>query len=160
MALEQKTMTAPRAIIYANGIAIGYMKGIRITETINRASVQGIGRLSKREMPALGITCTWNCDFYMIDLNRTGVTGLNKRNVQSVVQYEDTLTLFEQAMDIHIYKKEMGSEVNGVVTAVTEGDFAILKDVYISSESFDISENQISGQNQSGEYMDPIIFPI
>lgn len=160
MALEQKTMTAPRAIIYANDTAIGYMKGIRITETINRASVQGVGRLSKREMPALGITCTWNCDFYMIDLNRTGVPGLNKRNVQSVVQYEDTLMLFEQALDIHIYKKEIGTEEEGVVTAVTEGDFAILKDVYISSESFDISENQISGQNQSGEYMDPIIFPI
>lgn len=163
MPLEQKTMTAPRAIVYANNIAIGYMKNIKISETINRGSVMGLGRLTKREMPALSITCTWNCDFYLIDLTKTGVPGLNKRGVQSTEIYKDTLVLFEQPMDIYIYKKEIASSNpagSNIVTQTTNAQFAILKDVYISSESFDLSENQISGQNQSGEYLEPIIFPI
>ena len=161
MPAEQKTMTAPRAIIKVNGQAIGYMKNIKLTETINRGSVMGIGRLVKRELPALSITCTWNCDFYLIDMSRTGVPGLNKRKVQSVEQYQDTLMLFETPVDIYIYKKEMaGVDANGIVTSTEEADFAILRDVYLNSESVDISENQISGQNQSGEYLDPIIYVI
>jgi len=162
MALEQKTMTAPRAIIKVAGqtTAIGYMKNIKIQETINRGSVQGLGKLIKREMPALSIQCTWNCDFYLINLLRTGIPGLNKRAVQSQEQYQDTLVLFEQAFDIYIYKKEMQTvDANNVVTAVAEGDFAILRDVYISSESFDINEGQVSGQHQSGEYLQAIIYP-
>jgi hypothetical protein len=160
MALEQKTMTAPRAIIKVDGKAIGYIRNIRISETINRGMVMGLGRLTKRELPALSINCTWNCDFYLIDLNRTGVPGLNKRNVASTDQYKDTLTLFERPVDIYIYKKEMESEEDGVVTAVKDSEFAILKNVYINTESFDITENQISGQNQSGEYTEPVIFPV
>lgn len=161
MPAEQKTMTAPRAIIKVNGQAIGYMKNIKLTETINRGSVMGIGRLVKRELPPLSITCTWNCDFYLIDMSRTGVPGLNKRKVQSVEQYQDTLMLFETPVDIFIYKKEKETVTpEGIVTATTEAEFAILRDVYLNSESMDISENQISGQNQSGEYLDPVIYTI
>lgn len=160
MALEQKTMTAPRAIIKVGGKAIGLMRNIRVTETINRGMVMGLGRLTKRELPALSINCTWNCDFYLIDLNKTGIPGLNSRRVQSTEQYKDTLTLFERPVDIYIYKKEMDSEEDGVVVSVTEGDFAVIRNVYLNTESFDITENQVSSQNQSGEYTEPIIFPI
>lgn len=161
MPAEQKTMTAPRAIIKVNGQAIGYMKNIKLTETINRGSVMGIGRLVKRELPALSITCTWNCDFYLIDMSRTGVPGLNKRKVQSMEQYQDTLMLFETPVDIYIYKKEKDAvTTEGIVTSTIEAEFAILRDVYLNSESVDISENQISGQNQSGEYLDPVIYTI
>lgn len=161
MGLEQKTMTAPRAIIKVDGKAIGYMRNIRVTETINRGSVMGLGRLTKRELPALSINCTWNCDFYFIDLKRTGIPGLNKRNVQSVDQYKDTLTLFEKPVDVYIYKKEMDDEDgNGIVISTKESEFAVLRNVYLNTENFDVTENQISSQNQSGEYTEPIIYPI
>ena len=161
MALEQKTMTAPRAIIKVDGKAIGYMRNIRITETINRGMVMGLGRLTKRELPALSINCTWNCDFYLIDLTKTGVPGVNKRQVQSAEQYKDTLVLLEKPVDVYIYKKEMEAEDGqGVVISTKEAEFAVLRNVHINTESFDVTENQISSQNQSGEYTEPIIFPI
>lgn len=164
MANEQKTMTAPRAIIKVDGSdgtkkAIGYMRNIRVTETINRGQVIGLGRLTKKELPALSINCTWNCDFYLIDLKRTGIPGMNNRKVQSVDQYKDTLTLFERPVDIYIYRKEMqDADEGGVVTETREDEFAILQNVYLNTENFDITENQISSQNQSGEYTEPIIF--
>lgn len=162
MAYEQKTMTAARAIIKSSTSknAIGYMRNIRITETISRGSVKGIGRLTDREKPAMSIQCTWNADFSLIDLSRTGIPGANKRNVPSVELYKDTLVLLEMPLDIYIYKKEMDSTDGNVVLSTKEGDFAILRNVYINSESFDITENQVSSQNQSGEYTEPIIFPI
>lgn len=161
MALEQKTMTAPRAIIKVDGKSIGYMRNIRITETINRGMVMGLGRLTKRELPALSINCTWNCDFYLIDLTKTGIPGVNKRKVQSVEQYKDTLILLEKPVDIYIYKKEMEAEDGqGVVISTKPVEFAVLRNVYLNTESFDVTENQISSQNQSGEYTEPIIFPI
>jgi hypothetical protein len=160
MAYEQKTMTSPRAIIKVGGKAIGYIRNMRITETIQRGSVKGLGRLTDREKPALSIQCTWNCDFYLIDLTKTGIPGANKRRVNSVEQYKDTLVLLERPLDIYIYKKEMTSEQDGVVVSTSQGEFAILRNVYLNSESFDVTENQVSSQNQSGEYTEPIIFPI
>ncbi len=80
MPAQQKTMTAPRATIKVNGQAVGLIRNLRVTETIQRGSVMGLGRLTKKEMPALSITCTWSCDQYLIDLKDTGIPGLNNRD--------------------------------------------------------------------------------
>lgn len=159
MALEQKTMTAPRAIIKVDGKAVGYIRNIRATETMQRGSARGLGRLTDLEKPILGITCTWSCDFFLVDLKRTGIPGLNNRQVSSQEQYQNTLMLLERPVDILIAKKDMVTEENGVVTSTKDTTFAKLGNVYLSSESFDVTENAISSKNQSGEYTEPILFP-
>lgn len=159
MAAEQRTMTSPKAIIKVDGKPIGYIRNLRTTETIQRGSVQGLGRLTKRELPALAITCTWNCDFYLIDLNTSGIPKLDNRNVQTVDQYKNTKILLERPVDIYVYKKDNPTVENGVVTAYSESVFAIVRNVYLNSSGWDITENQISARNQSGEYTDPIILP-
>ena len=50
---NQRTMTAPLAIIQVNGVTVGKMRNIRITEQIRRGSIRGIGRLNPDELPAL-----------------------------------------------------------------------------------------------------------
>lgn len=157
---ELNVMTAPRAVIKRNGKAVGYIRNIRCTETMTRGSVKGVGRLTKRELPALGITCNWSCDQYLINLRDSGIPDVNNRATGTLNKYIDTLTLAEQPVDIYILKKEAVTIVNGVVTQSKEGEFAVLRDVYLNSSSWDITEDQISAHNQSGEYLEPIILSI
>jgi len=161
MPAQQRTMTAPRATIKVNGVAVGLIRNLRTTETIQRGSVMGLGRLTKKEMPALSITCTWSCDQYLINLKDTGIPGLNDREVNSPEHYKDTLILAETPVDIVIAKR-IATVTNGagIVTEADDSEFATLKDVYLNSSSWDVTENQISAHNQSGEYLEPIILPL
>lgn len=157
---ELATMTAARAIITRNGIPIGYMKNLRVTENKQRGSVMGLGEITKKERPILAITCTWSCDFYLIDLSRTGIPGLDNREVQSVQEYKDTLTLLNIPVDITVWKKDVLTVSNNVVTATKKDVLCTIKDVYLDSTSWDVSENAISGLAQSGEYTTPVILAV
>lgn len=161
MPAQQRTMTAPRATIKVNGQAVGLIRNLRATETIQRGSVMGLGRVTKKEMPALSVTCTWSCDQYLINLRETGIPGLNNRQVNSSEQYKDTLILAETPVDIVVSKKEATvTNGSGIVTESKDSEFCVLKDVYINSSSWDVTENQISAHNQSGEYLEPVILPL
>jgi len=161
MPAQNATMTAARAIIKRNGIAIGYMRNIRCTEANQRGSVMGLGRVTKLERPLLSITCTWSCDFYMIDLSKSGIPGLDNREVQSVDQYIDTKVLLPLPVDIVVYKKDVLTiSDNNVVTSTKGTVLCAIKDVYLDNTSWDITENQISSFNQSGEYTTPVILPV
>lgn len=161
MAVQNETMTAAKAIIKKNGVAIGYMKQLRCTEAKQRGTVMGIGRVTKLERPLMSITCTWNCDFYFIDMKKSGIPGLDNREVQSQQQYEDTLILTGIPCDIVVYKKDVQTITNGVVTAANlDGVLFTIKDVYLDNTSWDISENQISSFSQSGEYTTPVLMSV
>lgn len=157
---QESYMSAPKAIIKVNGVSAGIIRNLRCTETKAYADVKGLGVLRKLKREIVGITCTWSCDFAMMDLLKTGIPNLDKRNVQSVSQYEDTLVLAPNTVDIYVYKKDNPTVTNGIVTAYDEKVFAVIKDVYIDSSNWDISENNISGLSQSGEYLQPIILAI
>ena len=159
MADVQKVMTAARAKIKKDGKIIGLMRNLRVSENFQRASVQGIGRVTKSEIPLVGFTGTWNADFYVVDLQETGIPDLDNRNVSSVEQYKNTKLLLEEPVDVVIYKTTAQTIENGVVTATEDVTFAVLRNVYLNSMSFDITENQVSGKSISGEYTEPIILP-
>lgn len=153
-------MTAPRAIIKSRGRAIGEMRNLRVTETVQRGSVRGLGTLFESERPPLSFNGSWNCDMYMIDLKRSGIPGLDNRNVSNTKIWEQTKLLLEEPIDIYVFKKEMQTlDESGNVVAVSEGDFAVIRDVYLDTMSFDISEGAVSSYNQSGVYTQPIILP-
>lgn len=160
MAQNNATMTAARAIIKVNGVAIGYMRTLRITESKQRGTVMGLGEVTKKERPLLSINCTWACDFYLIDLKTTGIPGLDNREVQSTEQYKDTQILLAIPVDIVVYKKDVLTVVGGVVTQTQNNVLCTLKDVYLDQTSWDVSENAISMFNQSGEYTNPVILSI
>lgn len=163
MPAQLATMTAARAIIKVNGKSIGYMRNLRVAENKQRGSVMGLGEVTKKERPLLSITCTWSCDFYLIDLTQlTGgkIPGLDNRDVQSIEQYKDTQVLLPNIVDIYVYKKDVQTVTNGVVTAHNENVIAVLRDVYLDNTSWDVSEGAISGSQQSGEYTQPVILSI
>jgi len=154
-------MTAVKAIIKVDGIAIGQMRSIRATENIQRGDVRGLGNMFSQELPALGVTCTFNCDFYCIDLTRTGIPGLDPKNVQSLESYANSLMLGKKPIDVYIYKKDANVTTGQLIVDETEEkDFAVIRDLFLESSSFDITEGQISGRNQSGRYLTPIMLPV
>lgn len=155
-----ETMTAARAIIKKNGVAIGYIRNLRLTEAKQRGSVMGLGEVTKRERPLLAITCTWACDFYLIDLKKTGIPDLDNREVQSVEQYKDTQILLKTPVDFTVYKKDVKTVSGGVVTESKGTVLCTVRDVYLDNTSWDITENQVSGLNQSGEYTTPVLLSI
>ena len=158
MPLQTNIMTAARAIITSNSIPIGFMKNLRCTETKQRGSVMGLGEVTKKERPLLSITCTWACDFYLIDLMRTGLPGLDNRLVMSLQQYKDTQILLNVPVDITVWKKDALVIVGGVVTATANEVLCTIKDIYLDSSSWSVEEQQVCGLNQSGEYLSPVIF--
>lgn len=160
MPAQLATMTAARAIVKRNGVAIGYMRTLRITEAKQRGSVMGLGEVTKKERPLLSITCTWACDFYLIDLKTSGIPGIDNREVQSVEQYKDTQVLLAVPVDIVVYKKDVKTVTGGVVTETKNEVLCTLKDVYLDNTSWDLSEQQISMFNQSGEYTVPVILSL
>jgi hypothetical protein len=156
---EQKTLSAPIAVIKINGFASGYMQTVRCTENIQRGEVKGIGNLTLQEVPAVGYTCQLTADFFFISLKRPEIQALVNR-AGSVKQFLDTLSLAEFPIQIHLYKKKKLAELNNLVTEVdNEGEtIAVIRDFYPDSQSFNIAENQVSGINITGRYLTPVCF--
>lgn len=154
-----KTLTAPLAVIKINGYASGYMRTVRVTENIQRGEVKGISNLTLQEVPAVGYTCQLTADFFFLSLKRPELQALVNRS-GSIQQFVNTLLLGEIPTQIHLYKKTKLTELNNLVTEVdTEGEtIGVIKDFFTDSQSFDITENQVSGTNVSGRYLTPIIF--
>lgn len=157
---NDRVMSSPLAIIKVNGIAVGKMKSIRCTETIRRQKVVGIGTLIASEYAALDYNCTLNCGFFTIDLRKEVFTGALNRRVQSVQEFEDTIMLSNDGIQIDILRKVADTvTASGAIIPKLEV-FASIKGAFINRESFDISEGQISGRDCDFDYTTPILFPL
>lgn len=159
MGTTTKVITAPKAVIKINGYASGFMRNIRCTENIQRGEVKGISNLTLQEVPATGITCQLTADFFFISLKRPEIQAMFNR-AGSVTEFINTLILGEQPAQIHMYGKVKVTETNGLVTEVNnEGStIAVVQDFYPDSQSWDITEGQISGSNITGRYLTPVVF--
>lgn len=161
--MSEKVMTAPLAIIKSsNGKAIGKMKNIRVTESFRRARVSGLGELTPQELPTVEWNGTLTCQFYTIDLKKSGIPGLINRQVKSVLDFINNVLLQEDGIDVYIYKK--GAKVidndTHQITEIKEEDFAVIRGNFIDRQAFDISEGAISGMDQDMTYTTPILFSV
>lgn len=158
--MADKVLTAPLAILKVNGVAVGRAKNISCTESIRRQPVVGIGRLAPTELAAVGWSGTVNMGFFTIDLRQSPIPGALNRVAQSVEQWENMLTLDEDGVQLDLMRKVKRSTLpTGIVTIGYEV-FASIKGCFITRESWDITEQQISGRNQDFEYINPILFPL
>lgn len=158
--MASKVFTGPLAIIRVNGIAVGKMKSIRCTENIRRAPVVGLGQLTASEYAPLSWTGTLNCGAFMIDLSKQLFPGSLLRQVQTVKEWEDTLLLSNDGIQIDILRKVKDVQlITGVIVPKLEV-FASIKGAFLNRESFDISDGQISGRDVDFEYSTPILFPL
>lgn len=161
--MAQKVMTAPLAIIKVDGVAVGKMKNIRVTENIRRGNVQGIGELTPQEIPALSWSGSLNAGFYSITFNNQDqlIKTALLRNVNTLQEFVDTVLLQEDGITIDIMKKvkDFQDPATGIIYPEFEL-FASIRSAFSTKEGFDISEGQISGRDVDFEYITPILFPI
>jgi hypothetical protein len=152
-----EVFTAPLAIIKVNGKPIGLMKSIRANEQFQLGEVKGIGRLTPKELPCTSWNGSLQCDFYLINLNTTGLPGALNRKTTTVEAFINNILLRPEGVDLEIMRKVEGvKDSNGNITANYE-PFAQIIGLVLESDSFDIGEGQISGRNQSFKYLNPVI---
>ncbi len=156
---QVKTMTAPLAIVKAGGVPIGKMKNIRVTETLRRGKVLGLGALTPSELPALEWDGTMNCGFYLVNFNKEVIQGAWPREVQTINEFVDTVLLQEQGVQVDILRKVKDyTQTNGIIVPKYE-IFATIAGAFATREGFDITESQISGRDMDFQYLQPILFP-
>lgn len=159
--MAEKVLTAPLALIKVNGVTVGKMKNIRITETFRRGRVSGIGELTPQEVPALEWNGTLTCQFYEISFAETGIPEGIKRKAPSLLDFVDNVLLQENGVDIVIFKK-IKDEVDPN-TGLIKGklrEHATVTGCFIDREGMDINESQISGHDQDFTYINPILYSV
>ena len=159
---NQRVMTAPLALIKINSVTVGKMKNIRITETIRRGRVTGIGVLTPSELPALEWQGSLSASSYTINFNKlANVSALGTfRNAADVNAWANAILLQEAGLEICVLRKVKDGEIDpetGMVQAKYE-TFAKVNGAFASREGFDIQEGQISGRDTEFEYLEPILY--
>ena len=160
--MNERTMTAPLAIVQVNGVTIGKMRNIRVTEQIRRGRVSGLGRLTAEELPALEWSGSLSCSSYTINFNLL----LNKsqlgtfRNAQTINDWANAILLQEDGLEIALLRKVKDGEIDpdtGMVKTKYE-TFAKVNAAFATREGFDVQEGQISGRDTEFEYLEPILY--
>lgn len=161
---NQKVMTAPLAIIQINGVTVGKMKNVRITETIRRGRVSGLGVLNPSELPALEWSGQMSCSSYTINFNKlANVSYLGTfRNAGDINAWAAAILLQEAGLEIAVLRKVKDGAIDpqtGLVNTKYE-TFAKVNGAFASREGFDIQEGQISGRDTEFEYLEPILYQV
>lgn len=159
--MAEKTLTAPLAVIKVNGIPVGKMRDLRISETYRRGRVSGLGELTPSELPALEWNGTLTCDFYEIDFSKTGIPDAIKRVAPSLKEFVDNVLLQEEGVDVVIFKKvkKTVDPTTGLIKSKLQPHVTV-RGCFLDREGMNISEGQVSGHNQEFSYIDPIIFSL
>lgn len=162
MVKNERVMTAPLAIIQINSVTVGKMKNVRITESIRRGRVTGLGRLNPEELPALEWTGNISCSSYTINFNL--LANKSKigtfRNAGTIEEWANAILMQEAGLEIAILKKVKDGEIDlesGLVSTKYE-TFAKVSGAFATREGFDVQEGQISGRDTEFEYTDPILY--
>jgi len=152
-----RVITGAIAVVRVSGVAIGKMKNIRITETVQRGEVRGLGSITPSELPALTWSGTLTCDFFNIDFSKSQLPGAIYRNAASLQAWVDSVILQEDGITVDIFKKVTTGPTSGLIPS-QEVPYAQICGLFLNTENFDISEGQISGRSQSFQYTQPIIY--
>lgn len=157
--MNQNVLTAPLAIIKINGEAVGKIKNLRLQEQYTRGDVRGIGTLLSSEKPILSIQCSFTASAYTIDVTRLGsiINPFAIRGATTTDQFINTLLMTTNGVDIYVLKKASQLIVDGIVTQIKEESMFVIKNAFMTSQTFDLQEQQISGTDISGEYLEPIL---
>lgn len=160
--MNERTMTAPLAIVQVNGVTVGKMRNVRVTEQIRRGRVSGLGRLTAEELPALEWSGSLSCSSYTVNFNLL----MNKsqlgtfRNAQTVNDWANAILLQEAGLEISLLRKVKDGEINpdtGMMKTKYE-TFAKVNAAFATREGFDLQEGQISGRDTEFEYLEPILY--
>ena len=159
MADNGKVLTAPLALIKIKGTTVGKIKNFRVQEQYQRGDVRGVGALISSEKPILGIQCSFSASSYVISVKKLGTIDnpFVVRGAATIEQFVNTVLMQDNGVDIYVMKKGAKVISNGIVTEADEENMFVVKNAFLTSNSFDIQEGQIAGSDLAGEYLEPIL---
>ena len=157
--MADRVMTAPLALIKVGGKVVGKMKNIRCTETIRRTEVVGLGTIYPSEFCVTKWGGTLNCGFFLIDLSLEAIPGSLSRTVQTPEEFENNLLLDNDGVQIDIMRKVEASKTTAGLYIPRLEVVASIMGAFAERESWDITENQISGRDMDFVYSTPFLFP-
>lgn len=158
---KDRVITGAIALIKdINDNVIGKMRGIEVSENIQRGEVRGLGSMVPVEAPPLTWAGTLRCDFYNISFKKSQVPNAIVRDGVDVDKFENALALVESGVTVVIYKKirDLNKDIENGVIPEEDSVYAKVEELYINTENFNINEGQVSGRNQSFVYLKPITF--
>lgn len=161
--MAEKTYNAPIARIKVkdeNGKlqTIGKMRTIRISETYRRGRVIGIGQITPSELPLLEFNGSLTCSHYTVNFRSHYLKKLAlNREVDNVVNFVNTILLREEGVELYLERRVKDTEANGIITPTWE-EFAVIRNLFLTQDGFDLSESAISGHDSSFEYTEPIYY--
>lgn len=160
MADKNSTFTGAMAIIKVEGVAIGKLQNVRVSESMQRARVGGLGTILPQEVPITQWSGTLQASAYLINWDKARFALSIRRDVQTIQEFEDYLILQENGVQIDIFKK-----ITDVIDPITKlpkstlYPFATITRAFTDSEGFNLAEAQVGGHDISFMYLDPIIYP-
>ena len=156
--MPQETFTAPLAVVTdQNNKPIAKIRNLSIRETHQLGEVQGLGNLTKKELPKLAINCSGSFSFYNVDFNKSTIPKANQRNFNSMKAYLNHTLMLDGSVIRIKRKQQSGIDPNTKHRSTTLVTFATIKNIYIEEDSFDLSEGQVSTKTQSFRYTEPIL---
>jgi hypothetical protein len=155
-----KVFTAPICVVMVGTVAVAQIQNVTFTENIDRAKVKGLGDLIYTQFPPLSIMCSGSFSVNSVNFRTDGIPSSLKRASGTAQRLADTITLAEEPVTITIYRREI--EVLNPKTGIVEEsklvEFATIKDFYLESESFEMSNESIATKTQTFVYSTPIFY--
>lgn len=152
-------------IIKVNGIVVGKAKNVRANENYRRVEAMGLGTIFASEAPPVAFSGTVSVGFIEVSFKKTGLPGAIKRDFENVgsqvltggESFEDQILLDADGITMEIYKKveDFIDPATGNIRPKLE-PYAVVRNMLIESDSFDLSEGALAGHDQSFKYLTPI----
>lgn len=158
---QDRVVTGALALLKIDGQLVGKATRVTATERYNRSPVRVLGQPNPTELPMTSWEGTLQFGFFNVDLRRNPSYAALNREVSTNEQFFDNLLLDDTGIQVDIFKKikdPNDSNNDGIILRDLK-KIATIKGLFINSEDFDIQEGQISGRNQSFDYLYPMIFP-
>lgn len=161
------------AVIKVNGQPVGLMRNLRISESMRRIPVRGLGAIIPSEAAVVEWAGSVSCSFFEIDYLTSGIPGAILRAVglgnqvskiatgNNIPNFEDNLVLDTTGVELDVYKKvtDVIDKTTGLINPKII-PYAIVGRCFIESDNVTLDEGNISGRDQSFTYLDPIVFPL
>ena len=158
--MAKKVLTGALAIVKVQGNVIGKMRTVSWQENLRRQPVRGIGTILVGEAPVVEHGGTLNAEFYEIDWAKSGFPKAIRRDVQTKQEFEDNVLLNHDGIQVDIFKKiqdYIDSSTGKIIAKAIP--HAVITRVLIEQDGVNVNEGQVSGRNQSFQFLDPIVYP-
>lgn len=159
--------SSPLAVVKIGGYVIGKMNNFTATENLTYLPVREVGNVFPVEFALISSDCSFTASLFVVELSGLGdnPNPLWPLQARNAAELANTILLGDVMVNIELYSR---FSVNGRKRLIegplkSEGDdirwypMGTIKDAVLNSRSFTLGTDQITVQNISGLYPEPMM---